>query len=158
MQPSHDEEHPLRILLVEDNDDHALIVMRNLKKESFVHKVDRVSDGVQALQYLRGLTPYQSREKPDIILLDLKLPRLDGHEVLSEVKDDAKLRKIPIIVLTTSDAEVDKLKAYDLHANSYLVKPLQAEDLKKMVESMATYWGIWNRNISKPEASPEKEH
>ncbi|CAE81024.1 response regulator [Bdellovibrio bacteriovorus HD100] len=142
------------MLLVEDNDDHALIVMRNLKKESFVSKVERVTDGVQALQYLRGIAPYESREEPDIILLDLKLPRLDGHEVLSEVKDDAKLRKIPIIVLTTSDAETDKLKAYDLHANSYLVKPLQADELKKMVESMATYWGIWNRNIKKPDVAP----
>ena len=145
---------PLKILLVEDNDDHALIVMRNLKTESFVSKVERVTDGVQALQYLRGIAPYESREEPDIILLDLKLPRLDGHEVLSEVKDDAKLRKIPIIVLTTSDAETDKLKAYDLHANSYLVKPLQADELKKMVESMATYWGIWNRNIKKPDVAP----
>lgn len=157
MEASHNEDFPLRILLVEDNDDHALIVMRNLKKESFVQYVDRVVDGVQALQYLRGLPPYSNRTKPDIVLLDLKLPRLDGHEVLSEVKDDESLRKIPIIVLTTSDAEGDKLKAYDLHANSYLVKPLQADELKKMVQSMAVYWGIWNRPLSKPDVKPDKE-
>lgn len=79
-------------------------------------------------------------------MLDLKLPKMDGHEVLAKIKTDEKLLLIPVIVLTTSDAEVDRVRAYRLHANSYLVKPLDAEQFNKMVQDMSLYWGIWNRS------------
>jgi CheY-like chemotaxis protein len=137
----------LTILLVEDNDDHAHIVTRNLKKESFVASIPRVCDGVEALKYLRREKGYEDSVLPDVILLDLKLPKLDGHEVLVEIKADPKLRLIPAIILTTSDAEIDKFKAYENYANSYLVKPLDPGALKQMIESMCYYWGQWNKTF-----------
>jgi CheY-like chemotaxis protein len=142
------EEHtsPRRFLLVEDDDDHAEIVIRSLKKEKTQKHIDRALDGVEALQYLRGEGPFRGIELPDIILLDLKLPKVDGHEVLAKIKTDEKLRLIPVIILTTSDAEVDRVRAYQLHANSYLVKPLNAEQFNQMVQDMSLYWGIWNRS------------
>jgi CheY-like chemotaxis protein len=142
------EEHtrPRRFLLVEDDDDHAEIVIRTLKKEKSQKNIDRVLDGVEALQYLRGDGSFRGVALPDVILLDLKLPKMDGHEVLAEIKTDEKLLLIPVIVLTTSDAEVDRVRAYRLHANSYLVKPLDAEQFNNMVQDMSLYWGIWNRS------------
>jgi CheY-like chemotaxis protein len=137
---------PRRFLLVEDDDDHAEIVIRTLKKEKSQKKIDRVLDGVEALQYLRGDGAFRGIALPDVILLDLKLPKMDGHEVLAKLKADEKLLQIPVIVLTTSDAEVDRVRAYRLHANSYLVKPLDAEQFNKMVQEMSVYWGIWNRS------------
>lgn len=137
---------PRRFLLVEDDDDHAEIVIRTLKKEKSQKSIDRVLDGVEALQYLRGDGSFRGTALPDVILLDLKLPKMDGHEVLAEIKADEKLLLIPVIVLTTSDAEVDRVRAYRLHANSYLVKPLDAEQFNKMVQDMSLYWGIWNRS------------
>jgi CheY-like chemotaxis protein len=137
---------PRRFLLVEDDDDHAEIVIRTLKKEPSQKSIDRVLDGVEALQYLRGDGSFRGIALPDVILLDLKLPKMDGHEVLSKIKTDERLLHIPVIVLTTSDAEVDKDRAYRLHANSYLVKPLDAEQFNKMVQDMSLYWGMWNRS------------
>jgi CheY-like chemotaxis protein len=136
---------PRRFLVVEDDDDHAEIVIRMLKKEKTQKSIVRVLDGVEALQYLRGDGPFAGIEPPDVILLDLKLPKMDGHEVLAKIKTDEKLQLIPVIVLTTSDAEVDRVRAYQLHANSYLVKPLDAEQFNKMVQDMSLYWGMWNR-------------
>jgi CheY-like chemotaxis protein len=136
---------PRRFLVVEDDDDHAEIVIRMLKKEKTQKSIVRVLDGVEALQYLRGDGPFGGIEPPDVILLDLKLPKMDGHEVLAKIKTDEKLQLIPVIVLTTSDAEVDRVRAYQLHANSYLVKPLDAEQFNKMVQDMSLYWGMWNR-------------
>jgi len=137
---------PRRFLLVEDDDDHAEIVIRTLKKEKSQKNIDRVLDGVEALQYLRGDGSFRGIALPDVILLDLKLPKMDGHEVLAKIKTDEKLLLIPVIVLTTSDAEVDRVRAYRLHANSYLVKPLDAEQFNNMVQDMSLYWGIWNRS------------
>src|SRR5688500_3782663 len=107
--------HSRRFLLVEDDDDHAEIVIRSLKKEKTQKSIDRVLDGVEALQYLHGDGSFRGIALPDVILLDLKLPKMDGHEVLAKIKADEKLRRIPVIVLTTSDAEVDKIRAYQLH-------------------------------------------
>jgi CheY-like chemotaxis protein len=134
-----------RFLLVEDDDDHAEIVIRTLKKETTNKSIDRVVDGVEALQYLRGEGPFQGVPLPDVILLDLKLPKKDGHEVLAEIKNDERLRLLPVIILTTSDAEVDRVQAYRLHANSYLVKPLDRDHFNKMLQDMSVYWGTWNR-------------
>jgi CheY-like chemotaxis protein len=81
-----------------------------------------------------------------VVLLDLKLPKKDGHEVLAEIKRDERLRVIPVVVLSTSDAETDRMQAYHLHANSYLVKPLSGDYFKKMIQDMSLYWGSWNRS------------
>lgn len=135
----------ITFLLVEDDDDHAEIVIRSLKKEKASMKIERAMDGVEALQYLNGSGPFQGVSLPDVILLDLKLPKKDGHEVLAEIKQDERWRLIPVVILTTSDAESDRWRAYQLHANSYLVKPLNGDDFKKMIQDMSCYWGNWNR-------------
>lgn len=136
-----------RFLLVEDDDDHAKIVERSLRADKGIFLV-RVSDGVEALKYLRREGQYQTTSRPDIVLLDLKLPKKDGHEVLSEIKEDAALKTIPVIILTTSDAEIDKQKAYENDANSYLVKPLERDSFQKMIQDLGYYWGFWNKPLN----------
>lgn len=136
---------PTRFLVVEDDDDHAEIVIRTLKKYSSHKIVDRAIDGVQALSYLHRHGAFQDKALPDVILLDLKLPKKDGHEVLAEIKGDDELRLIPVVILTTSDAEVDRLRAYRLSVNSYLVKPLDAEQFDDMIRDLSLYWATWNR-------------
>jgi CheY-like chemotaxis protein len=139
------EHRPVQFLLVEDDDSHAMITMRTLRDHQLPKRVDRVSDGLEAMAYLRREGPYADRPRPDIILLDLKLPRLDGHEVLERVKGDPDLRCIPIVILTTSDAEADRMKAYQHYANSYLVKPIGYERFREMADELSDYWGAWNR-------------
>lgn len=135
----------LHFLLVEDDDDHAAIVLRTLQRNRISNTVDRVADGEEALEYLRGQGAFSGRPRPDVILLDLKLPKVDGHEVLEEIKKDPQLSVIPTVVLTTSDAEVDRMRAYSNHANSYLVKPVDFHRFRQMVEDLNLYWGVWNR-------------
>jgi CheY-like chemotaxis protein len=135
----------MRFLVVEDDDDHAEIVIRTLKKHSADKTVDRAIDGVQALSYLHRHGAFQGKALPDVILLDLKLPKKDGHEVLAEIKGDDELRLIPVVILTTSDAELDRLRAYQLAVNSYLVKPLDAEQFDNMIRDLSLYWTTWNR-------------
>jgi CheY-like chemotaxis protein len=136
----------LTFLLVEDDDDHAEIVEQTLRRNRVGNVVKRVIDGEAALAYLRGEGEYAGRPQPDIILLDLKLPRVDGHQVLAAVKSDPNLAPIPVVVLTTSDAEIDRLKAYEHHANSYLVKPVNFARFRQMVKDLNLYWGLWNQN------------
>lgn len=135
---------PLHILLVEDDDAHAELIQLALGQNRVANTIDRVSDGQAALEYIRREDPYKDKPRPDLVLLDLQLPRLSGHDVLSIVKNDPNLHKIPIVVLTTSDAEIDRLKAYDHHANSYLVKPVDFDKFQKMVKDLQFYWAIWN--------------
>lgn len=135
----------IRFLLIEDDDSHAVITMRSLQQNRVGNHIDRVVDGEQALAYLRRQGPYVDQPRPDVILLDLKLPKLDGHEVLSVIKQDPDLRLIPVVVLTTSDAEIDRLKAYEHHANSYMVKPVDFDRFRKLVQELSLYWGVWNR-------------
>jgi len=134
----------VHLLLVEDDDDHAYLVSRNLKSSRIANTLDRVSDGAEALDYLRKQGKYVGSQRPDIILLDLKMPRVDGHEVLEVVKSDPALKMIPVVVLTTSASESDRSKAYLSHANSYLVKPLDADSFQKMVQELNLYWGMLN--------------
>src|SRR5688500_4820615 len=108
----------LRFLLVEDDDDHAELVLRNLRRQHGPYSVDRVTDGVEAMQYLRHEGRYTASPRPDVILLDLNMPRMSGHEVLSHVKADIALRTIPVVVFTTSDAPSDRSKCYEHHVNS----------------------------------------
>jgi len=135
---------PTRFLLVEDDDAHAELILMTLAENQISNPVDRVSDGEAALAYVRGEGSYANRLQPDIILLDLKLPKIDGHEVLAQLKADEKLRAIPVVVLTTSAAEVDKAKAYYKHANSYLIKPIDFEKFRRMVMDLQMYWSVWN--------------
>ena len=138
---------PLHFLLVEDDDDHATIMIRTLRQNRIASTIDRVSDGAEALSYLRQEGQYAEKLRPNVVLLDLKLPRMDGHEVLAAIKADPRLRSIPVVVLTTSDAEVDRARAYDLHANSYLVKPVDFERFRQMADELSLYWGVWNEPV-----------
>ena len=138
----------MQILLVEDDDDHAEIVARGLATNRVLNQIRRVADGEAALAYLfrRGLyADPASSPRPSVILLDLRLPRVDGLEVLRTVKETDDLRSIPVVVLTTSDAERDVTSAYDHHANSYLVKPLEFGKFSEMMETLGFYWLAWNR-------------
>jgi CheY-like chemotaxis protein len=139
---------PTRFLVVEDDDDHAEIVIRTLKRHASQKTIDRAIDGVQALSYLHREGAFEGNALPDVILLDLKLPKKDGHEVLADIKGDEELRLIPVVILTTSDAEVDRLRAYRLSANSYLVKPLDGDQFDKMIRDLCLYWATWNRGPS----------
>jgi CheY-like chemotaxis protein len=136
---------PARFLLVEDDDSHALLFMLVFDREVAVATIDRVADGLEALAYLRREGQYRDRPTPDAVFLDLKLPKLDGIETLERIKSDEKLRKIPIVMLTTSDAERDRARAYSRHANSYVVKPADFDQFQSMVRHLGAYWGVWNR-------------
>lgn len=136
----------IRFLLVEDDDSHATITMRSLRQNRVGNAIERVRDGAAALEYLRD----PSRPRPDVILLDLKLPKVDGHEVLAAIKQDPQLRLIPVVVLTTSDAELDRIEAYRHHVNSYLVKPIDFERFRQLVRDLSLYWSIWNRPATDP--------
>ncbi len=136
--------HLLHFLLVEDDEDHAHIVLRSLKRSRSANTIDHVDDGAKALDYLFHRGDYEGSPRPDVILLDLKLPKLDGHEVLTAIKKDAQLSTIPVVILTTSDSETDRAKAYNNHVNSYVVKPLTAEGFRNLVEQLDVYWGLVN--------------
>ena len=134
----------IRFLLVEDDQDHAHLVIRNLKRARVGNNVRHVSDGAEALAYLRRQGPYAGAERPDVVLLDLKLPKIDGLDVLAAIRAEEQLRDLPVVILTTSDAEADRERAYQHHVNSYLVKPLDFEKFRQMVTDLSLYWGIWN--------------
>jgi CheY-like chemotaxis protein len=104
-----------------------------------------VHNGEEALAYLRGAGVYARYPRPDVVLLDLNLPRLSGHEVLRDIKEDRELQAIPVVVLTTSTAERDLARAYDSHANSYVVKPVDFARFHQLVTDLCQYWGTWNQ-------------
>ncbi|TWT98355.1 response regulator [Stieleria varia] len=136
--------HLLTFLLVEDDDNHAHLVMRSLQKARVQNRVFRVSDGAEALAFLRSEGDFADTPHPDVVLLDLNLPKLSGHEVLAIIKQDEHLKTIPVVVMTTSDAESDRVKAYEHHANSYVVKPLDFDRFRELVRDLCLYWGVWN--------------
>jgi CheY-like chemotaxis protein len=141
---------PVLVMLIEDNIDHAELVLRTLEAHHIANKVRHFLDGQSALDYLyrRGeFSESRDTERPQVILLDLRLPRVDGMEVLKTIKEDPDLKSIPIVVLTTSEAEKDVAKAYYNHANSYLVKPVGFEDFKKMMDDLGFYWLGWNTSL-----------
>jgi len=135
---------PVRFLLVEDDDAHAELVELALEENRVVNQLSRVRDGTEALAFLRQQAPYESQSRPDVVLLDLKLPSLDGHEVLRIVKNDESLKSIPVVVLTTSAAEADRARAYMEHANSYVVKPVDFDQFHRLVRDLQLYWSVWN--------------
>lgn len=139
---------PLIILLVEDNQDHAELVIRNLEESQVANRVIHVEDGEAALDYMFGRGNYADRKpfpRPDLVLLDLRLPRIDGLEVLKEVKAHPELRAIPVVILTTSDAERDLAMAYEHHANSYVTKPVDFSIFNQLLRDLGFYWLAWNR-------------
>lgn len=138
---------PVLVMLVEDNIDHAELVIRTLEDHRIANTIKHFSDGQSALDYLMRRGEYENPEsspRPHVILLDLRLPRVDGLEVLRIIKEDAEVQKIPIIVLTTSEAEKDVARAYDNHVNSYLVKPVGFEEFSKLMNDLGFYWLGWN--------------
>ena len=129
----------INVLLVED--DPGDVLMTREAFDDYLHnRLDVVTDGAAALTYLRKEEPYADAPRPDLILLDLNLPRLDGREVLQEIKDDPDLRHIPVIVLTTSQAEEDVLRSYQLHANAYVTKPVDFSQFIGVVRSIQDFW------------------
>jgi CheY-like chemotaxis protein len=135
------------ILLVEDNNAHAMLIMRAFERLGFSGKIDWVKDGRAALDYLHEQEIMVEGILPQLVMLDLRLPKLDGHEVLREMKRSDRLKIIPVVVLTTSTSKDDLKKAYSNHVNSYLTKPLSFDDLQKTVEEIKTYWIEWNRYL-----------
>jgi len=139
---------PFLILLVEDDPAHAEIVRRNLEDSRVANRLMHVSDGQAALDFLFQRGEYADLEKysrPGLVLLDLRLPKVDGLEVLRIAKSDPSLSSIPIVILTTSAAESDMARAYECQANSYLVKPVDLADFKAMMEAFGFYWLAWNK-------------
>lgn len=140
-------EDPVDILLVEDNHSHAELVMRSLGEHHLAKKIHHVTDGEAALDFLFHRGAFGDPDeypRPQLVLLDLRLPKIDGIEVLREIRASRELRRIPVVILSTSYAEPDVGKAYDYHANSYLVKPLDFEQFTRLMSDLGYYWLGWN--------------
>jgi len=131
---------PVEILLVEDNPGDVRLAREGLSECKIRNNLHVVDDGVKAMAFLRRRDEYAKAPRPDIVLLDLNLPRKDGREVLREVKEDESLRTIPVVVLTTSKAEEDVLKSYSLHANCYVTKPMGLQQFLDVVRSIEDFW------------------
>ena len=131
---------PIEILLVEDNPGDVRLTKEALKEGKVYSNLHTVKDGVEAMEFLRRQGKYKDAPRPDIILLDLNLPRKDGREVLEEIKSDELLKRSPVVVLTTSKAEEDVLRTYNLHANCYVTKPVDLEKFMVVVKSIDVFW------------------
>ncbi len=131
---------PVEILLVEDNPGDVRLTLEAFKENKMHNNLHVVGDGVEALAFLHGEDQYADAPRPDLILLDLNLPKKDGREVLAEVKDDENLRRIPVVILTTSRAEEDILKTYDLHVNCYITKPVDLDEFIRVMRSIEDFW------------------
>ena len=128
------------ILLVEDNPKDVRLTQEALREGGFDCELSVARNGAEALDMLRGVPPFAQMSTPDLILLDINLPLKNGREVLAEIKRDQRLRSIPVIILTTSRAESDVKACYDLHANSYLVKPLEFDDFTELMSGLHQFW------------------
>lgn len=138
----------VEILLVEDNPNDAEIAIRALKKHNLSNRVIHVVDGEEALNYIFGLGPYEGRDiakRPKVILLDLKLPKVDGLEVLKAVKNNESTKMIPVVILTSSQEESDLVESYKLGVNSYLVKPVDFDKFASSIKDIGFYWLILNK-------------
>ncbi len=130
----------INILLVEDNPGDVVLTREALSDAKVRNELNVVGDGIEALEYLRRQGQYSGATRPDLILLDLNLPRKDGREVLSEIKQDPDLKRIPVVVLTTSKAEEDILRSYNLHANCYVTKPVDLNQFLTIVKTIEDFW------------------
>ena len=131
---------PIQILLVEDSPSDAKLTISALKLAKVANELHHVEDGVEAIEFLKRQGKYEKSPRPDLILLDLNLPRKDGREVLKEMKEDPKYCNIPVIVLTTSNAEKDVLQSYQLHCNCYVTKPVNFDRFLECVRSIEQFW------------------
>ena len=131
---------PIEILLVEDNPGDVRLTMEALRQDKMRNNLHVVTDGVEAMAWLRRQDKYTDAPRPDIILLDLNLPKKDGREVLAEVKTDKDLKRIPVVILTTSAAEEDIMRAYEFSANCYITKPVDLEQFIKVVKAIEEFW------------------
>lgn len=130
----------IEILMVEDNPGDVRLTREAMKEGKIGNRLSVVSDGVEALEFLRRQGRFADAPRPDLILLDLNLPRKDGREVLAEIKFDPALRTIPVVVLTTSHADEDVVRAYNLHANCYITKPVDFNQFMKVVQQIDDFW------------------
>jgi CheY-like chemotaxis protein len=131
---------PIEVLLVEDDEGDVLMTREALDEGKVFNRLTVVGDGVEAIAYLRREQPYADATRPDLVLLDLNLPKRDGRQVLEEVKADPDLRRIPIVVLTTSEAEEDVLRSYDLHANAYVTKPVDFDRFVEVIRQIDDFF------------------
>jgi len=131
---------PVEVLLVEDSPGDVRLTEEALKEGKVRNNLNVVMDGVEAMAYLRREGRYATAARPDIVLLDLNMPKKDGREVLAEMKSDERFRRIPVVILTTSEAEQDILKTYDLHANCYITKPVDLDQFIALVKSVEDFW------------------
>ena len=131
---------PIDILLVEDSPGDVRLTKEALKESKVLNKLHVVNDGVEALKFLQRQDGFSAAPRPDIILLDLNLPKRDGREVLAEIKDDSSLKKIPVVILTTSQEERDIIRSYELHANCYITKPVDLEQFMTVIKSIEDFW------------------
>ena len=131
---------PVEFLLVEDNPGDVRLTKEALRDSKVRNNLNVLGDGISALAFLRREPPYENAPRPDIILLDLNLPRMDGREVLSTIKADPRLRRIPVVVIASSEAEQDILRTYDLHVNCYVTKPVDLDQFIKVVQSIENFW------------------
>lgn len=130
----------ITILLVEDNPGDVLLTKEALNENKIKNELHIANDGEEAIKFLRRESGFENSPRPDLILLDLNLPKKDGREVLNEIKNDENLKRIPVIVLTTSKSEEDVLRMYDLHANCYITKPINLENFIRVVKSIEDFW------------------
>ena len=128
------------ILLVEDNPADIDLTMEAFEECKFAHNLHVVSDGERALSFLRKERNFNDKPRPDLILLDLNLPKIDGREVLAEIKSDDKLKQIPVVILTTSESKEDIIEMYKLHANCYITKPVVINQFTKVVQTIGDFW------------------
>ena len=131
---------PVDILMVEDNPGDARLTEEALKQSKMLNRLYHAKDGVEALAFVRQEPPFKDAPRPDIILLDLNLPKKDGREVLAELKADPRLKTIPVVVLTTSKAEQDIVRSYELHANCYITKPVDLDKFIDIVQGLEDFW------------------
>jgi CheY-like chemotaxis protein len=131
---------PIEILLVEDNPGDVRLTTEDLQEEKMFNKLHVVNDGVEAIAFLRKEGAYAGAVRPDLILLDLNLPRKDGREVLKEIKEDENLKTIPVVVLTVSKSEEDIIRSYNLHANCYITKPVDLGQFMKVAKTIQEFW------------------
>jgi two-component system response regulator len=136
--------HSIDILLVEDNPDHVELILKTLEENNVLNKVYVVTTGEEALDFLYQRGAYADARRPGLILLDINLPRVDGIEVLRQIKTDPKLKAIPVVILTTSAGEREMVESYNYGANSYIVKPVDFEQFVKVIKGLKLYWLVIN--------------
>ncbi|MGB5099065.1 MAG: response regulator [Methanothrix sp.] len=140
-------DRPAVILLIEDDETHAMLITRAFEDVKISHEIHWMSSGDEALDYLLRRCKYANPEdspRPDLILLDLRLPVVDGHEILKSIKGSEHLKALPVVILTTSRNDADIAKAYSNYANSYLVKPMGSDMFREMITALGNYWLKWN--------------